>query len=328
MISFIVIGKNEGWKISLCIKSIFEFIEFNNLMNFEIIYIDSSSIDDSIERVSSFKNIKIYKIEGEINAAIARNCGYNNSTGQILFFIDGDMEIEKHFLNSVYENGELKYDFVTGQFINNYFTEKGVFIKSEVYHSDLNEEIDVNYTGGIFLIKRYIYEELNGMKNFFKIGQDIDLGLRARKKGYQIIRKKNIISKHNTIHYQSKERMWKDLLRGNEFYDRSLMLRQHLFNKFYYKRFIRNDYTFALFVSILLLIILFKNTILILIYLLIQSLKTLIKHKQESTRLFEFIFYYIFRDVLTLIGIIFFYPNYSPKYTVTLINTDESTYSM
>ena len=101
-ISFIVIGRNEGWKLTRCLKSIIELIKHNNLSSYEIIYVDSNSTDDSIRVAMSFNDINVFRISGIFNAAIARNIGARESTGDVLFFIDGDMELNKEFLPSVY----------------------------------------------------------------------------------------------------------------------------------------------------------------------------------------------------------------------------------
>ena len=106
MISFIVIGRNEGWKLTKCFESIYDTINYNKLINYEIIYVDSASTDDSIDRAKNFNEVKIYIITGKFNAAIARNIGAKEAKGDVFFFIDGDMEILPDFLPLVYnENG-------------------------------------------------------------------------------------------------------------------------------------------------------------------------------------------------------------------------------
>ena len=84
MISFIVIGKNEGWKISKCLDSIFQCIEANSIVNYEVLFIDSNSTDDSQERALKFDKVKVYNLTADCNAAIDRNVGYTNSKGQVL----------------------------------------------------------------------------------------------------------------------------------------------------------------------------------------------------------------------------------------------------
>jgi len=114
MISYIIIGRNEGWKLTKCLKSVFDTIEYNKLRDAEVIYVDSKSTDDSIERAKTFAKVKIFRITGVCNAAIARNIGAKEAKGNILFFIDGDMEIDKNFIKQAIVNNQLKHDCVTG----------------------------------------------------------------------------------------------------------------------------------------------------------------------------------------------------------------------
>ena len=86
MISFIVIGLNVSSTISRCFESIYNTISLNRINNYEAIYIDSNSSDDSIEKVKSFKNVTIYKISKNANPAVSRNLGANKSKGSVFFF--------------------------------------------------------------------------------------------------------------------------------------------------------------------------------------------------------------------------------------------------
>ena len=89
MISFIIIGRNEGWKLKKCILSVITTIQVNKLQKYDIIYVDSKSSDNSIEIAKEFKQVKVYKITGDTNAAIARNIGASEAKGEYFFFIDG-----------------------------------------------------------------------------------------------------------------------------------------------------------------------------------------------------------------------------------------------
>ena len=72
-ISVIVIGKNEYPNIIKCLNSINDLQSKDYSNNYEIIYVDSDSKDESISYIKDdFKNVSIYKISGKINAAIAR----------------------------------------------------------------------------------------------------------------------------------------------------------------------------------------------------------------------------------------------------------------
>ena len=97
MVSFIIIGKNEGWRLLKSVESVYNAIELNKLENAEVIYVDSKSSDGSLSKIKKYDRLKIVLIEGEANAAIARNIGFLEPTKQNLIFIDGDMEIKSAF---------------------------------------------------------------------------------------------------------------------------------------------------------------------------------------------------------------------------------------
>ena len=75
MINIIIVGKNEGWRLTKWLTSISMLIEENKAYNIQTIYVDSRSTDDSLERAQVFKNVRIYQITGVTNSAIARNIG-------------------------------------------------------------------------------------------------------------------------------------------------------------------------------------------------------------------------------------------------------------
>ena len=93
MISFIIIGYNEEKFLDKCFQSIYNAILCAQINKYEIIYVDSNSSDKSIAIAEVYKEVKIFKIIGKHNAAIGRNIGAKEARGDILFFIDGDLEI-------------------------------------------------------------------------------------------------------------------------------------------------------------------------------------------------------------------------------------------
>ncbi len=254
MISFIVIGRNEGENLIKCFESILATVLFNRIKEYEIIYVDSDSSDNSIEIVKQFKQVRIFKITGVYNAAIGRNIGYKESKGNILFFIDGDMELFPEFLaNVIDENLQLRYDFVSGQLQDYLCGNKRNYLNNSIHHSDRAQKDKFHaVTGGIFLIKRNIWELVNGMNNKYVEGEDFDLGLRLSKKDIFLLRRKELIAKHYTVDYRISKIMWKKLLDCSQFYSRGLLYREHLFNKHVYLTILRNDFTmvFLLLVSI------------------------------------------------------------------------------
>lgn len=303
-ISFIVIGKNEGWKLLKCIQSIIDTVAYNQLLEYEIIYVDSNSEDDSIGEVKKYKNIKVFKLLGDVNAAIARNVGANESRGGILFFLDGDMELNKNsFMDLFDKNLNLKYDFVSGDFQNHYYNNSSskVCLSKEMYHK--NTKIKIEYTtGGLFVINRTTWFLVDGMRNVFRRSQDIDLGLRLSKKGIFLYRLPITLAYHHTVNYNSKNRLWSQLKDSTHLYGRSLLYRKNILNINVIKLMIKQDYSLVLLILFIFSSLLFNNVKLILLYLFVLVLRS------ASKKNIKYLLYYAIRDIKVLFGFIFFHP--------------------
>ena len=306
MISFIIIGKNEGIKLFNCITSINETIKHNHLKQTEIIYIDSNSVDNSIDLIKHFDNLDIYKLTNQCNSAIARNLGFKKSKGEILFFIDGDMELIPENLFYFYnlEENKLNYPFISGGFLNYYYNKAGEFLSKQEYAPLKKDEFQVT-TGGIFLINRNLWKLNGGMRTVFRRSQDLDFGLRISARGIKLLRKKEIIANHHTINYESNERFWDDLIKGNFLYQ-GLLYKSNLLNKSIYRKFLIKEVTLFVFLLSLVLIIIFKKSIVLLsLYAIVLIAKII--YKKQNNIIHNMLRAFII-DMNTIISVFFFWP--------------------
>jgi glycosyltransferase involved in cell wall biosynthesis len=320
MISIIVIGKNEGLRLTKCLDSIYKIIDSSQI-KFEVIYVDSNSTDDSIERALVYEKIKTFKVTGQCNAAVARNVGANESTGDILFFVDGDMEIQLDFFNYIFnEKNQLVSEYVTGHLDDYFYDDKGTFITKSprTYTNIIPKDIEVlSENGGIFIITREKWIEVGGMNSKFKVNEDLDLAIRLRKKKVKIVRIPYLICLHHTIDYRNEKRMWNMLLSGYTLYP-GIILREHLFDIYVLKRFIRSNYT-AIF---LLLAIIFYNSWAVLsvciMVLVARSILHTLAIKGKSNKIkyfFERLIYQSLSDISIWIAFLFFFPKkITPQY--------------
>lgn len=320
MISFIIIGRNEECKLTKCIQSVIDTIHYNSLNAYEVIYIDSKSNDDSIERAKKFAEVKIFQITGNCNAAIARNIGALESKGDILFFIDGDLEIEPTFLQKVVNaKGELIYECVTGHLDDLFYDINSVFLGRypRTYRNSLpekNQELTAN--GGIFIIKRKNWTQVNGMRTKYKRSQDLELTIRLTKLGIKTIRIPFLIAKHHTIDYRNEKRMWKIIFSGNEYYP-SLLFKDHILNHQVVLRTIRNHYTSFFLLFLFLAGFINKKLFIALcvLYIGVLFLKVFFNTikaaslKNKKLYFFERIFLQISRDIIFWFAFFFFYPS-------------------
>jgi len=307
MISFIVIGRNEGKTIKKTINSIYIYVTYNQINEYEIIYVDSKSTDNSIEIVKSFNNVKIFAITGEINAAIGRNIGAKEAKGEVLVFLDADMEIEKTFHDIVFKNNKLNYPFVSGQLKNIFYNAQWKIVDENFLFPNFEKDIYISTTGGYFIIEKQLWDSIHGMRTKYRRSQDLDLGLRLAKQGTLLLRKKELFVRHHTIHYQNKARIWKMLLDGSLFYETSVLYRDHFFNKYIYRKMIRMDYTLI----ILLFSILgsyFSINILLLHPISVIMRVMLIKQVKQNIPRGELFLHRYLRDVISFFGFFLFFP--------------------
>jgi len=308
MISFIVIGRNEGWKLPGCFESIFETIRVNKLVDHEVIYVDSKSTDDSIEKVKQFSTVKIFKLTGDFNAAIARNVGAKESKGEVLFFIDGDMEIQPEFLPLVYEQDSgLKHPFVSGQWIDYKYDTEGKLLLKQEFSIEKHSDKFATTTGGLFLISRKCWFDVGGMKNRMRRSQDLDLALRLAKRGVFLLRKKELLAIHHTVPYNDKSRIWKMLISGDHLY-RIVLLRENFFNKFEWRLFVRGNYTFLILLFALFISIIFKNPFLLIIYFGCVIMRTLMREEKSLRLLLTNLIYFPIYELSLFFGFFLFWP--------------------
>ncbi len=321
MISFIVVGKNEGKCLKNTFNSILETIDYCNIQNYELLYIDSKSVDRSIEIVkNNFLEVKILKITGPTNSAIARNIGAKESSGEIMFFIDGDMSIRKEFVEEVMDvSGKLLFPFVSGE-IKHILHNKNFKIIGERLMYGIKQDRYETQSGGIFIIKRNLWNSVKGMKTKYKRGQDLDFTLRLSKKSNKIFRKKRIIADHHTIDYMHPDRMWRMIFNGDIVYSRSVIFRDHLFNKKIYPSIIKRFFPLLLLpLSLIIGLISGKIVLSIFIYAFLHiffiTFRVLPKTKKTVRFLHNSLYYFII-DWQVIFAFLFFYPQKKEiKYT-------------
>jgi len=310
-VSFIVIGRNEGKRLLDCLKSIEKAINQMSL-DAEIIYVDSQSSDNSVELAKLISQCKVFRITGICNSAIARNIGVKESNADNLVFLDGDMELESSFLPIILdEGGDLKFDFVSGNFINHYYSPEGEFLYQDYYKKIYSPKDRYQpTTGGLFAIKRELWDEVGGMRNRFVKGQDLDFGYRLAKRGHLLLRKKEVMALHHTINYQDVRRLWQSFKTGAAVFPRSVLYRSNLTNKYVLKRMLTSDPTLLILVISIAGSLLVHHYGMMLAYPILTIAAVLYKNRKEiKVDILQRIAIHILRDLLNVGTFLFFYPS-------------------
>lgn len=152
-VSVVIIGKNEEQNIVRCICSIEKAL--HNNFDYEIIYIDSDSSDNTINMIDSH-NVKIFVIDKSerMTASKGRYVGALNSSKEYILFLDADMEVFEGWIETaikVISNNPL-YAGVIGIRNDIIFTDSNIIsIKSNCYN--IHKLKPTSHFGGALLIK-------------------------------------------------------------------------------------------------------------------------------------------------------------------------------
>jgi glycosyltransferase involved in cell wall biosynthesis len=309
MVSFIVIGKNEEQFLRQSLESVGKLCR-SMQTNTEIIYVDSASTDSSVDIACEMDEVSVYQLIADNNAAIARNVGAEVAKGEILVFVDGDMQVLPQMQDAFFDKQyQLVHPFISGNWENQYYNEYGKTIHREVYKKIACDKDTFQYTtGGLFAITKQLWNEVDGMNNTFAKGQDLDLGFRLSKQGTFLLRRKHIVALHHTVHYMDKYRIWKDFKNGALVLPRSILYRTHLGNKYVIKRMISSDPTMLFLIAALVVTILGHYEALLL-YPVVVIAGIFYSHGWHGIgQMIIRSFHQFFRDAINILSFIFYYP--------------------
>ena len=156
-ISIIIPNYNGEKYISQCLKSIYDNVFDDNLI--EIIIIDDCSNDNSIDIINKYakknKSLKLIELNKNLVVSNARNIGIKMSKGKYLFFLDSDDLLKKDSLKLLLEYSKKNYDIV--YFDYNIITNSNAR-KSDLVMDDKEFIINDNFNKDIFELFLYSYK--------------------------------------------------------------------------------------------------------------------------------------------------------------------------
>ena len=185
-ISVVIPTYNEAKYISNCLAS----LQGQTLKPKEIIVVDDGSTDDTLEIILNLKskilNLKILQ-QKHLGAGSARNLGAKTAVGNILVFIDADMEFDPDFIKNLVAPivaGRTKGTFSKHEFVKNW---DNPWARSWSYCLGLkdNRLIPTNYPDTAPVFRALLKSEFDRIGGFDENrGYDDDWSLSERL-GYQ-----------------------------------------------------------------------------------------------------------------------------------------------
>jgi cellulose synthase/poly-beta-1,6-N-acetylglucosamine synthase-like glycosyltransferase len=184
-LSVVIIGRNEGERLSACIGSVQGMASIDGAV--EVIYVDSDSSDDSVERAEAL-GVKVIRVKPERpTAAIGRNAGWRAASAPLVLFLDGDTRLDPNFVSRALPSfADPSVAGVCGD-------------RSEQRPQDslYNRVLDLDwrgtcgeteFCGGDALIRRSVLEQVDGFDEGLIAGEEPDMWRRIQGLGYKAMR--------------------------------------------------------------------------------------------------------------------------------------------
>jgi glycosyltransferase involved in cell wall biosynthesis len=191
-ISFIIPAYNEESVLAQCLVSLKEEID-RYAYTTEILVVNNASTDRTKEIAESFKGVHVVD-ELKKGLVWARQCGMDNSTGELIANIDADVLIPKDWLKKVMDefNNDEKLVALSGPYI--YYDIsiwQGVFVRVFYYLGYLfyfiNDRIlrvSGMLQGGNYIVRRTSLEKIGGYDTTISFyGEDTDIAKRIHAVG-------------------------------------------------------------------------------------------------------------------------------------------------
>jgi glycosyltransferase involved in cell wall biosynthesis len=198
-ISVIVPVYNAERFLSRCLDALLS----SSYGSFEVIVVDDASTDDSV-KISRKKGVEVLQMKSQSGPAAARNVGVRKARGEILFFVDSDVVVEKNALARVAEDllnnpaiaavfGSYDDEPAETNFLSQYKNLQHHFV-----HQYSSSEA-TTFWSGCGAVRRRAFDAVGGFDpaRYSKPSiEDIELGYRLRKAGYRILLDKELHCKH------------------------------------------------------------------------------------------------------------------------------------
>jgi GT2 family glycosyltransferase len=195
-VGIIIIGRNEGERLQKAFETLSDGVE-------ALLYVDSGSTDGSVALAQSL-NIAVHELDPAtpFSAARARNEGAGILLAafpslELIQFVDGDCVLAPDWIEKAvaYMDKDPKTGIVCGRLIEAN-PERSIY--NRVTAVRWNAAIgDIDACGGIFMIRRFVFQEVGGFNMALLTGEEAALCANVRKIGFRIVRLDEKMAHHD-----------------------------------------------------------------------------------------------------------------------------------
>lgn len=171
----------------------------------EVVVVNDGSTDQSVDYIrQNFPQVKVVSHKKNRGFSSAVNTGVRSSKGSLIALINNDVAPSENFLVKALDHFSDAKIFAVSLHEDGYSWAEGKFIDGFVSHSSGQNSKDTHRTlwvsGGSGVFRRDLWIKLGGMdEKLFSpyYWEDIDLGYRALKRGYELLWEPNSLVYHH-----------------------------------------------------------------------------------------------------------------------------------
>lgn len=195
-LSIVLISKNQAWNIARLIESVTQ--ESACASSVEIVLVDSASTDQTVKLADRY-SITILRLwpDQRLTPAAGRYVGYKYTMGDLVLFLDGDMELHPGWLKKALQVVQDRHDIaaVTGQVID---LPKVVRAddKPPQAKQSMDAATEIPYASGAAMYRRSVLKEVGTFNPHLYSDEEPDLCIRIRHAGYRVVRLQYPIAYH------------------------------------------------------------------------------------------------------------------------------------
>lgn len=199
-LSVVLISKNQEWNIARLIESVLR--ETAPFASKEIVLVDSASTDRTTDIAARYPIVvlKLHPCQ-RLTAAAGRYVGYRHTQGDLVLFLDGDMELCEGWLRQAAQviRSRPEVAVVCGRVIDRPLETPGSGAAPvEPALPEAANATDVLHGGGAALYRRAVLELVGTFNPYLYSDEEPELCLRIRHAGYRVLKLAYPIAFHYT----------------------------------------------------------------------------------------------------------------------------------
>ena len=199
MISVVISGYNNLGNVKRLLESLYRQLDFRSD---EVIVVDDFSDKcDMSSLKKDFTEVKVIRLKQNMGAAGARNAGAEHASGEIIFFLDADMELCQNTLNEVRKTmSDPKAAACVGT-VHHIPLNRGIFqdywALLKTYFHSLPDSYSSTFYPMVGAIQRDVFDDVGGFDSKIRGAsvEDYEFSMRLAEKGYKVLFNPKILVK-------------------------------------------------------------------------------------------------------------------------------------